>query len=103
MIFNKDGTPRTRGGTSNGSNWENEGGPPGRELWELAMESLEIVKTPREAWDILYSVNGDIDNREVMFHLDFNPILTYTILENYEASSARDHDEEEEITTLEEE
>ena len=59
MIFNKDGTPKTRGGTSNGSNW-------------------------------------DIDNREVMFHLDFNPILTYTILENYESSSAPDHDEEEE-------
>ena len=95
MIFNKDGTPRTRGGTSNGSNWENEGGPPGRELWDLAMESLEIVKTPKEAWDILYSVNADIDNREVMFHLDFNPILSYTILENYEASSAPDHDEEE--------
>ena len=95
MIFNKDGT-------SNGDNWENEGGPPGRELWDLAMESLETVKTPREAWDILFSVNADIDNREVMFHLDFNPILNYTILENYEASSALDHDEEE-TTVLEEE
>ena len=80
-----------------------ESKPDNREMWNLAMESLEIVKTPKEAWDILYSVNADIDNREVMFHLDFNPILTYTILENYEASSARDHDEEEEITTLEEE
>jgi hypothetical protein len=95
MIVNKDDT-------NNGGNWENEGGSLGKELWELdrdlwdlAMESLEIVKTPKEAWDILYSVNTDIDNREVMFHLDFNPILSYTILENYEASSAFDHDEEE--------
>ena len=77
--------------------------PDNREVWNLAMESLETVKTPREAWDILYSVNGDIDNREVMFHLDFNPILSYTILENYEASSAPDHDEEKKITALEEE
>ena len=88
MAFNKNST-------SNGGNWENEGGPPGRELWDLAMESLEIVKTPKEAWDIIYSVNADIDNREVMFHLDFNPILSYTILENYEASSALERDEEE--------
>ena len=80
-----------------------ESKPDNREMWNLAMESLEIVKTPKEAWDILYSVNADIDNREVMFHLDFNPILSYTILENYEASSAPDHDEEEEITALEEE
>ena len=80
-----------------------ESKPDNREMWNLAMESLEIVKTPREAWDILFSVNADIDNREVMFHLDFNPILSYTILENYEASSAPDHDEEEEITALEEE
>ena len=88
MTFNKNDT-------NNGGNWENEGGPPGRELWDLAMESLEIVKTPKEAWDIIYSVNADIDNREVMFHLDFNPILSYTILENYEASSALERDEEE--------
>ena len=87
MIFNTDNT---------NNHWENEGEPDNREVWNLAMESLEIVKTPREAWDILYSVNGDIDNREVMFHLDFNPILTYTILENYESSSPPDHDEEEE-------
>jgi len=86
----------------NDDNWENEGGSLGKELWELdrdlwnfAMESLETVKTPKEAWDILYSVNADIDNREVMFHLDFNPILNYTILENYEASSAAEYDKEE--------
>ena len=88
MTFNKNDT-------NNSGNWENEGGPPGRELWDLAMESLETVKTPKEAWDIIYSVNADIDNREVMFHLDFNPILSYTILENYEASSALERDEEE--------
>ena len=93
MAFNKNST-------SNGGNWENEGGPPGRELWDLAMESLEIVKTPKEAWDIIYSVNADIDNREVMFHLDFNPILSYTILENYESSSARDFDEDEEVSVF---
>ena len=94
MTFNKNDTS---------NHWENEGGPPGRELWDLAMESLEIVKTPKEAWDILYSVNADIDNREVMFHLDFNPILNYTILENYEASSAADYDEEKETAVLGEE
>ena len=80
-----------------------ESKPDNREMWNLAMESLEIVKTPREAWDILFSVNADIDNREVMFHLDFNPILNYTILENYETSSAPDHNEEEETTVLKEE
>ena len=94
MILNTDSTS---------NHWETEGKPDYKELWDLAMESLEIVKTPKEAWDILYSVNADIDNREVMFHLDFNPILSYTILENYEASSAPDHDEEEKITALEEE
>ena len=77
--------------------------PDNREVWNLAMESLETVKTPREAWDILFSVNADIDNREVMFHLDFNPILNYTILENYEASSAADYDEEKETAVLGEE
>jgi len=66
----------------------NKNNTNGKELWNLAMEFLETVKTPKEAWDILYSVNTDIDNREVMFHLDFNPILNYTILENYETSSA---------------
>ena len=66
----------------------NKNNTNGKELWNLAMEFLETVKTPKEAWDILYSVNADIDNREVMFHLDFNPILNYTILENYETSSA---------------
>ena len=66
----------------------NKNNTNGKELWNLAMEFLETVKTPKEAWDILYSVNTDIDNREVMFHLDFNPILNYTILENYETSQA---------------
>ena len=94
MILNTDSTS---------NHWETEGGPDNREVWNLAMESLEIVKTPREAWDILFSVNADIDNREVMFHLDFNPILNYTILENYETSSAPDHDEKEETTVLGEE
>ena len=94
MIFNTDGTS---------DHWESEGGPPGRELWDHAMESLETIKTPKEAWDIIYSVNADIDNREVMFHLDLNPILSYTILENYESSSAPDHDEEEVTTILGEE
>ena len=80
-----------------------ESKPDNREMWNLAMESLEIVKTPKEAWDILFSINADIDNREVMFHLDFNPILNYTILENYEASSAADYDEEKETAVLGEE
>ena len=80
-----------------------ESKPDNREMWNLAMESLEIVKTPKEAWDILFSVNADIDNREVMFHLDLNPILSFTILENYEASSAADHDEEKETAVLGEE
>lgn len=47
----------------------------------LVMEMIEVVKDPKEVLKLLNSVGADIEDPDVLDHLQFNPHVNYLDLE----------------------